>query len=329
MVLCFKRLHLLLLLFLSFSAQAKIENNKKLIVYKNAILSFPNAVNKPLILIAFLTIFVLTIGFLLQHFRYLKTKNLLHAQQFEINSQEINTILLEQELKLLKAFIIDEEKERERISLEMYQTIGSKLASIKLQINHLNNSNLKNINTINLRLEETYQQFKNLSTNLIPRKFNKNKFCEILESYLNNISSACELKISFLTYPKKEINEIDESVQCDVFKIIQELVTSTIKYSKASQIEIQLNFIDNNLNVFVQDNGVVFDSKNYMEESGYVDFESRIKKLNASLLIDSKPENGRVVTVEIPLLAEITETGSMKVKGINIRNQLNRLKSKF
>ncbi|KUJ60825.1 hypothetical protein AR687_15565 [Flavobacteriaceae bacterium CRH] len=331
MVLCSKRLPLLLFLFLSFGAQAQIENSKKLLVYKNAISFLHNASNKPFTLIALLSIMILTIGFLLQNYKYLKTKNLLNEQQFELSSQEISTILLEQELMLLKSFIIDEEKEHARISQEMLNTIGSKLASIKLQINHLNNSNLGNIGVINFRLEETYQQFKNLSNYVIQKKFNQNKFCEILESYLDGISTACDLKISFLTYSKKEINEIEESVQSDVFKIIQELVASKIKYSKASEIEIQLNFIDNILSVIVEDNGNSYGSgsKNYMQRINFPDFDNRIKKLNASLLMDSNPENVTVINIKIPSSAPITEVRNMKVKGINIRNQLNILKSKF
>jgi signal transduction histidine kinase len=327
MVLCFKRLHLLLFLFLSFGAQAHIENSKKLLVYKNAIIPFQNALNKPYILMAIFAIFILTIGFLLQNYKYLKTKNLLNAQQVELSSQEITAILLEQELMLLKAFIIDEERERVRVSQEMLNTIGSKLASIKLQINHLNNSNLNNISTINFRLEETYQQFKNLTPNLVPKKFSQYKFCEVLESYLNNIGVACDIKISFLTYPKKEINEINEQLQCEVFKIIQEVVTNTIKYAKASQIEVQLNFIDDNLNVTIEDNGIIPDSKKQVEILGFANLETRVKKLNASFLIDPKLENGRIINVEIPLAAESDETGKMKVKGINIRNQLNILKN--
>lgn len=329
MVLCSKRLHLLLFLFLSFGAQAQVENNKKLLVYKNAILPFQNASNKPYILIAIIAIFILTVGFLLQNYKYLKTKNLLDEHQAELSSQELSTILLEQELMLLKAFIIDEEKERVRVSQEMINTIGSKLASIKLQINHLNNSNLKNISTINVRLEETYQQFKNLSPNLIPKKFSQHKFCEFLESYLINIGEACDIKISFLTYPKKEVNEINEQLQCEVFKIIQELITSTIKYAKASEIEVQLNFIDANLNVTVEDNGFGSDSKNYMEGINLLNLENRIKKLNATFLIDSTLENRRSINIEIPSSKAIAETGNTKVKGINIRNQLNILKSKF
>ena len=327
MVLFLKRLHLLLFLFLSFGVQAQIGNHQKLFVY-NAILFFDNSASKPFTLSAFFTIVILTFLLFFQYYRHLKTKSLLSAQKIATSSQEINTILLEQELKLLRTFVIDEDKERIRVSQEMYNSIGQKLVSIKLQVNHLNNSNLKNINTINLRLEETYQQFKNLSSNFIPKKFSENKFCEILESYLSNISVACELNISFLTYHKKEINELNESVHCHVFKIIQELVSNTIKYTQASRIEIQLNILDNTIHLIVQDNGLGYDSSNYIENTSF-ELETRIKNLNASAVIDSNIENRRVITIEIPSLVQIPQANDGIVKGINIKNQLSRLKSKM
>ena len=291
---------------------------------------------KFLTILAFLVLLIPITGLLFQYYKRLKAQRLLNSKQAEISSQKIDGILKEQELKLIKASISGQDKERERISQELHDSIGGNLAAIKLQLNHLNNTNLRNIDNINLQLDETYQQVRNLSHTLIPKKFSINKFCEVLESYLHNISAASQLKISFIPYPAKEIDSMNELIQIEVFKIVQELLTNTIKHAKASEIEIQLNLIDNDLNVLFEDNGIGFDTANYTQGIGFINLENRISKLKGSFLIDSKLKRGTIINIEIPSFAETNEVNKTKtkfkfkaVKGINLKNQLDELKSKL
>jgi signal transduction histidine kinase len=280
-------------------------------------------------IIAFLILLIPITGLLFQYYKRLKAQRLLNNKQAEISSQKINGILKDQELKLIKASISGQDKERERISQELHDSIGGNLAAIKLQLNHLASSNFANIENINLQLDDTYQQVRSLSHTLMPKKFSQNKFCEVLESYLNNISAASHLKISFLTYPKKEINEMSEVIQIEVFKIIQELLTNTIKHAKATLIEIQLNLIDNDLNVLFEDNGIGFNTGNYKQGIGFINLETRIKKLNGSLQIDSKLKRGTIINIEIPSFEETTKSKKKILKGIDLKDQLDELKSKL
>lgn len=280
-------------------------------------------------IIAFLILLIPITGLLFQYYKRLKAQRLLNSKQAEISSQKINGILKDQELKLIKASISGQDKERERISQELHDSIGGNLAAIKLQLNHLASSNFANIENINLQLDDTYQQVRSLSHTLMPKKFSQNKFCEVLESYLNNISAASQLEISFLTYPKKEINEMSEVIQIEVFKIIQELLTNTIKHAKATLIEIQLNLIDNDLNVLFEDNGIGFNTENYKQGIGFINLETRIKKLNGSLQIDSKLKRGTIINIEIPSFEETTKSKKNILKGIDLKDQLDELKSKL
>ncbi|MDQ6531317.1 sensor histidine kinase [Flavobacterium sp. LHD-85] len=273
---------------------------------------------------AFLILLLPIIALLFQFYKRFKIQHLLNIKQTEISSQKINSILKEQELELIKASITGQDKERQRISQELHDSIGGNLAAIKLQVNHLNSSNFSNIQKISLQLDETYQQVRNLSHTLLPKKFSQNKFLEVLESYLNNISEASKIKISYIPYPKKEINELDETIQFEIFKIIQELLTNTIKHAKASEIEIQLNYIENIFNLLFEDNGIGFQTENISKGIGLVNLENRINKLNGSLVIDSKQKRGTIFNIEIPVFQS---KAKIQIKGIDLKNQLDELKS--
>ncbi|MCP2027549.1 signal transduction histidine kinase [Flavobacterium sp. HSC-32F16] len=273
---------------------------------------------------AFLILLLPLTGLLFQYYKRFKVQHVLNIKQAEISSQKINGILKDQELELIKASISGQDKERQRISQELHDSIGGNLAAIKLQVNHLDVSNFSNIQKISLQLDETYQQVRSLSHTLLPKKFSQNKFLEVLESYLKNISEASKVKISFIPYPRKEINEMDEDIQIETFKIIQELLTNTIKHANASEVEIQLNFIENIVNLLFEDNGIGFDAAKQSKGIGFINLETRIKKLNGSFFIDSKLKRGTITNIEIPILEPKSKN---KVKGIDLKNQLDELKS--
>ncbi len=278
---------------------------------------------KLFIIVAFLIFLLPIIGLLFQYYKRFTFQRLLNSKQMEISSQKINGILKEQELELIKASISGQDKERQRISQELHDSIGGNLAAIKIQVNHLNSGDFSNIQKISLQVDETYQQVRNLSHTLLPKKFSQNKFLEVLESYLINIGDASNIKISFIPFPKNSINELIENIQIETFKIIQELLTNTIKHAKATEVEIQLNYIENILNLLFEDNGVGFEPENQSKGIGFINLENRIKKLNGTLVIDSKLKRGTIVNIEIP----ISQSKLKKIKGVDLKNQLNELKS--
>ncbi|WP_253251863.1 sensor histidine kinase [Flavobacterium sp. ACN2] len=256
---------------------------------------------KLLIISAFLILLIPIIALLFQFHKRFKVQHLLNIKQSEISSQKINSILKEQELDLIKASIRGQDKERQRISQELHDSIGGNLAAIKLQINNLNSSNFSNIQQISQQLDDTYQQVRNLSHTLLPKKFSQNKFLEVLESYLNNIGEASKIKISFISYRKEEINKLDENIQVEIFKIIQELLTNTIKHAQATEIEVQLNCVEDIFNLLFEDNGIGFETKNTPKGIGLINLENRINKLNSSFIIDSKLKRGTIINIEIPI----------------------------
>lgn len=280
---------------------------------------------KLLTIFGFLIVLLPIIGLLLQYYKRLKTQRLLNIQQTEISTQNINNLLKDQELKLIKASISGQDKERQRISQELHDSIGGNLAAIKLQLNHLVISSSPKIKNLTALLDETYQQVRNLSHTLIPKKFAHHKFCEVLESYFNNIGEASNITTSFTVYPKKEIDALNEEIQIEIFKIIQELLTNTIKHAKASKIDLQLNLIENILNILFEDNGIGFNPDDYKPGIGFINLENRIDKLNGSFVIDSKLKRGTIANIEIPVLSISNAIEKETAKGMNVKIQLDNL----
>ena len=251
-------------------------------------------------LIGFLIILIPIMALLYVYYQKIQTQSELTRKQEVINQQKVTTLKQEQELNLIKASIEGQDEERKRIAQELHDSIGGNLAGIKLQFASMEGDPEK-LNNITGQIDETYQLVRDISHTLVPKKFKQNAFTELIREYTKSISSSGELQVSFHPHPENEINDIDEKHQMEVYKIIQELMTNTLKHAKATSVEIHLSFIDNDLSLLFEDNGTGFDTANNTDGIGFQNIKNRINELSGALHIDSALERGTVISIEIPL----------------------------
>ena len=251
-------------------------------------------------LIGFLVILIPIIALLYTYYQKIQAQSELTRKQEEINNQKVTALKREQELNLIKAAIEGQDEERKRIAQELHDSIGGNLAGIKLQLSSLSEGSEK-LKAINGQLDETYQLVRDISHTLIPKKFKQNAFTELVQEYVASISKTGELQVDFHPYPEEIINTIDENIQMELFKIIQELMTNTLKHANAKKIDINLSYIDHELTLLFEDNGKGFDATHSTKGIGFENIRSRVDALNGLLHIDSAINRGTVVSIEIPI----------------------------
>ena len=96
-------------------------------------------------------------------------------------------------------------------------------------------------------------------------------------------------------------------MQLEIFKIIQELITNTIKHAQADTVELHLNLAKNNtLNVIFEDNGVGFDAEQQPYGLGLSNIQSRLEKIFGTLIIDTRKGRGTIFNIEIANIKPVT-----------------------
>ena len=96
-------------------------------------------------------------------------------------------------------------------------------------------------------------------------------------------------------------------VEFTLFRIVQEAVRNIERHSQAQKAEIDVEFGEGKIKVSVSDNGKGFKlSENLVDlvrtgKLGLAGMEERARLLNGSLRIESVPDKGTTVTVEIPI----------------------------
>ncbi|MHA7058691.1 tetratricopeptide repeat-containing sensor histidine kinase [Aquimarina sp. M1] len=249
---------------------------------------------------AFIIIIIPLAGLLFLYYQKIKNQDLLIKKQDEIAKQKIKTLLQDQELTLIKTSVSIQDKERKRIAQELHDRIGGNLAAIKLQFSATAPKNMENFDFLSQQLDDTYKQVRMLSHDLIPEKFKQNNFTHLLKEYTQNIGNASELSIKISTYQEKKINKIDHSFQNNLFSVFQELITNTIKHANASNIQIQIDLIENLFHIIFEDDGKGFDTSNTSFGIGLSGVKNRIQKLSGAMHMDSRLGRGTIINIEIP-----------------------------
>lgn len=251
-------------------------------------------------LIGFFIILIPILALLYVYYQKIQTQSELTKKQEEINAQKVTALEQKQELNLIKAAIEGQDEERKRIAQELHDSIGGNLAGIKLQFSSMDGDSEK-MKSLTGQIDETYQLVRDISHTLIPKKFKQNAFTDLIRAYYKTIASASELEVGFYPHPENEINTIDEKYKIEVYKIIQELMTNTLKHAEATKIDIHLSIIENELSLLFEDNGKGFNQTICKEGIGFENIKNRVNQLSGILHIDSVLKRGTVLSIEIPI----------------------------
>ncbi|AUC77092.1 tetratricopeptide repeat-containing sensor histidine kinase [Olleya sp. Bg11-27] len=255
---------------------------------------------KYVVLIAFFILLVPIAGLLIIYYQKLQAQSLLNLKEKEINEQQVVSLKKDQELKLIKASVRGQDLERKKIAQEMHDSIGGNLAAIKLQFSQLSKHPSK-LNLIYSQLDDTYEQVRSLSHNLLPKKIRENDFGFLIKEYIATVEDASDLKINISIYDEEKINSISKILQNELFSIFQELTTNTLKYAKAKTVDIQLDLLNEGLFFVYEDDGIGFDLSLTTLGIGLTNIKNRVENYKGILHIDSKLGRGTSINIEMPV----------------------------
>ena len=261
---------------------------------------------KYIVLVAFFLFLVPIAGLLIIYYQKLQAQSLLNLKEKQINEQEVVSLKKDQELKLIKAAVRGQDLERKKIAQVMHDNVGGNLAAIKLQFSQLAN-NPEKLKLIYSQLDDTYEQVRNLSHNLLPKKIRENDFVFLIKEYVKGVEEASDISINVSFYDEEKINKLNKILQNEMFSIFQELTTNTLKYAKAKTIDIQLDFLNQCLFFVYEDDGIGFEVSSTTLGIGLTNIKSRVDNYKGILHIDSKPNRGTNINIEIPLTAITNE----------------------
>ena len=100
----------------------------------------------------------------------------------------------------------------------------------------------------------------------------------------------------------EKINFENKKDEIILFRILQEFFSNTLKYAEAEHLKVTLDYRAQFLNIKVEDDGAGCDLNIAEKGSGLINMQSRAALINATLELESKPNEGVQLTLKYPIV---------------------------
>jgi len=226
------------------------------------------------------------------------------SEQREINyRQQLSDMEQKQQLKVTKAMLEGQERERERIARDLHDGLGGMLAGVRIGLSGWNSTHPEvsadnELSRVIQQLDTSVSELRRIARNMMPEtllKFGLEvALKDLCEFYMRD-----GLKISFESF--KIEKDIPLNIQLNIFRIIQELISNAIKHASAKSILLQCSQNDDMFFITFEDDGIGFDTDTVTENKsmGLDNLKNRIAFLNGTLEIQSAPDKGTTINIEL------------------------------
>lgn len=200
-----------------------------------------------------------------------------------------------------------QEHERGRLARELHDELGAILTSSKMGLS-LALSKLPEgsadiyakVRSVMSALDSGIDLKRRLIEDLRPSALDHLGLTATLQMYVEETCTRAGMRYH---HAIDEVAPLDAAISIAVFRVVQEAMTNTLKYAKATEIEVGLTRNANSVSVRVADNGEGFDlaTASQVKKHGLVGMRQRMVALGGQLSLESVRGRGTVVSCFIPL----------------------------
>lgn len=224
------------------------------------------------------------------------------VQSEKLKNQEIQISFQGQ---LLEKTIEAQEKERDRISRELHDDIGSKLNIIHLNL-HLLKSNLAKGNNVDelltdirLALNDSIETSRTISHELVPPTLQKFGIKSAIEDLQSSVNKTKQIHLTTEYITDWDIKET--LAQLHLYRIVQELTQNALKHSKAQHFKLLFEQIDQMLHLTYKDDGVGISKNTPLTGLGFSNLSTRVQVLKGEWHINYEATQGAEIKISIPV----------------------------
>jgi hypothetical protein len=216
--------------------------------------------------------------------------------------QRETQLLFEEEITKSKLEI--QEQALQNISWEIHDNVGQLLSTAKMQLNMMQyalpeeqQSGIQETGDI---IGKSLQELRGLAKSLNPETIKNKGLITSLEqeveryNRLNFINASLEVSDNYF--------DLSNEKEIILFRILQEFCNNTLKYSKAKDLKIKLNFENEVLNIIASDNGIGFDINDKSKQTGIglINIKSRGELIGAKIDLKSILNKGTMLYISCP-----------------------------
>jgi len=204
--------------------------------------------------------------------------------------------------KLIEA----QEQERARIARELHDDINQRLAMLAVQLDQLQDipsDAQSRVNDLRKQTIEISNDVQALSHQLHSSKLEYLGVTEAMKSWCREVGDKQKLEVDF----KCDVaSPLPTEIGLSLFRVLQEALHNAASHSGVKRVEVRLSEHSNELHLVIRDSGKGFHVEAALqgEGLGLTSMRERVRLVNGTIAIDSKPEQGTTIHVRLPFASD-------------------------
>lgn len=199
--------------------------------------------------------------------------------------------------------------ERNRLARELHDAVTQSLFGLRLTIETAASlvdtepaaagAELQRARTL---LDALFDELRSLVFELRPPALDAEGLAATVRKHLEVVGRANDLRVDVTVTGSDDA--LPSTVEHELFRIVQEAATNAVRHAHASAVRVRLEFGPDRAVVTVADDGVGFDPDARQIRSrrlGLTSMRERAQALGGAFAIDSSPDAGTTVRVEVPV----------------------------
>ena len=208
-------------------------------------------------------------------------------------------------VELFKRVIAAQEAERQRIARELHDETGQTLTAIGLGLRGITSvfskdpdKALVNLGKLEDLTAESIDELQRMISNLRPAHLDDLGLASAIRWYVGKIQKQFALKFIFNVIGKEF--SMPDPLSTAIYRMTQESITNIIKHASASNVIIELRYEEDQISLFVSDDGKGMKIDTKRDSWGLLGMRDRTALFGGGFVLDSTPGNGVQIRVTIP-----------------------------
>jgi PAS domain S-box-containing protein len=217
--------------------------------------------------------------------------------------QVIEEEKLSRQKDIMQATLNAEEQQREILGNELHDGVGHILTYTSLFLQMASNANSYNADLYNKaqgKVSEALNEVRRISRSLMPPALIDLGLKEAIIELFNQYADINALAFNF-ECKSKDFEDVDINAQRNIYRIIQELLSNTIKHAAAKKVTLLIKRSQDQLNINYVNDGISFNIKKIKKGIGIKSITNRTYFYSGTSQIKSSKGKGSEFIIELPL----------------------------
>jgi signal transduction histidine kinase len=211
--------------------------------------------------------------------------------------------------------IAAQEHERTRIARELHDDINQQLAFLSVMLDQFRQSPPRSVSQIRRRVGGFVKQVADVSESVqaLSHRLHSSKLEYLglvvaMQSFCREFSAQHHVEVNFSH--ESVPDNVPEGIALCLFRVAQAALMNALKYSGVKSFDVLLRGTSEGVQLVVHDDGVGFDTEQMLSHNGIglISIRERTRFVNGKLVINSKPNAGTTIEVEVPLPSELSQS---------------------